>query len=1203
MANWWGTNSVSVFRNTSNGGTISFAPKVDYPVDNGAYTVAAGDLDADGKPDIAVANNGSDKITIYKNISTPGTISFTARSDIYGGTSPYSVAIGDLNADGKPDLAVATQGSTNSLSVMKNTSTVGTISFEAPVNYTGLAGGFVVSIGDLDGDGKPDLAVANSNAYTVLALRNLGGSGSMAFGSAQSFPTGNYPVSVSITDLDGDGKPDLTTGNRFSDNVSVLRNISTPGNINFEAHFDYPVGDDPHGVVCGDLNNDSRPDIVVANAAETFSSVYKNFIGGNSPTISSFSPTSGGNGTIVTITGTNLTGATAVSFGGTPATAFTINSPTTITATIGIGSTGDITVTTPNGIATAPGFMYIAPTITSFTPAIGVSGTIVTITGTNFTGATQVNFGGTPSASFTVNSSTTITATVGNGSSGSVSITTPTGTASLAGFTYAVPTITSVNPASGPVGSTVTITGTNFNTAASNNHVFFGSVKANVTSASATQLMVTAPAGATYQPISVTTNNLTAYSMMPFTITFPNDSLTITNNSFAAVGNFGTGTYPFGVTACDLNDDGKPDLLTVNSVSNNFSVLKNTSVTGAISFDPKIDISSGPDAKRMAIGDLDGDKKPDVAVVNFNAGNASTMSVFRNTSAGSSISFAPKTDYPTGNGTIGIHINDLNGDGKPDIIVASGNSGFISVFLNTTASPGTISFANKIDLPIFGHADNLVTADLDNDGRADIITSNFSANSISVFKNLSTGGTLSLAPHTSYGAGTNPSFVTVGDLNNDARLDIIVSNYSSNSISIFKNVSSVGNISLESPETVSFSATNISLSSLNGDIKPDFSTGRISNGKVSVLENTYQGTGSFSFGANVDFTTGNFDTYAATCDLDGDGKPEIAATNTLFNNVTILKNIANDPVIDSLSLLSANNGANVTISGSRLAGATAVKFGGTPAATFNIVSSTKIDAVVGGGASGNVTVVTPSGTALFSGFNFIPSITAAGPTTFCNEQFVILRSSAAANNQWYKDGVAIGGATDTLYSASVSGIYTVKTTSNSITTTSSNSITVSVITVPVPAISLNAGALISSAASGNQWYLNGTIIPGATNQIYQPTQNGLYTVKVTANGCTSNVSAAHNYQLTGIINLGNGQYIKAYPNPVLEDLVISWKINGVPSLNITVSDISGRKVLVKLNVADGNVINLSRLASGTYFMKIYDKNLKINESIKLVKAL
>ena len=1203
VTNTWGTSSISVFRNTSSGAAISFAPKVDFAVDNAPYSVAAGDLDGDGKPDLAIANTGSDKITVYKNNSTPGNISFTARIDHFAGTSPYSVAIGDLNADGKPDLAVVTQSSTTSLSVMKNVSTTANILFDAPVNYATLAGGFVVAIGDLDGDGKPDLAAANSNVNTVLTLRNLGSGGSMSFGGQQNFGTGNYPVCVSIADFDGDGKPDLVTSNRFSDNISVLKNNSSPGNINFQTHFDYAVGDDPYFVVSGDLNNDSRPDIIAANSAETFSSVYRNFIGGNSPTIFSFSPTSGVNGTVVNITGNNFTGATSVKFGGVPATAFTVDSASHITATVGTGASGDVTVTTTNGIATAPGFTYTAPTISSFTPTIGVNGTIVTITGTNFTGTTEVKFGSILATSFVVNSSTSISATVGNGASGSVSVTTANGTASLAGFSYGVPTITLVNPTSGPVGSTVTITGTNFNTTASANHVFFGSVKANVTSATATQLTVIAPAGAAYQPISVTTNNLTCYSAMPFTITFPNDSLTITTNSFASVGNFSSGTYPFGVTACDLNDDGKPDLLTVNSVSNNFSVLKNTSVTGSISFDLKQDFSSGPDAKRMAIGDLDGDKKPDVVVVNCNSGNASNMSVFRNTSSGSAISFAPKADYATGNGTIGVHINDLNGDGKPDIVVASGNSGFISVFLNTTASPGTITFASKIDFTIFGHADNIVTADLDNDGKAEIITSNFSSTSISIFKNLSTGGNFLLAPHISYSAGSFPGFVSTGDLNNDGKLDIVVSNYSVNSISIFKNVSSFGNIALESPEIVAFSATNVSLSSLNGDNKPDFSTGRIGNGKISVLENTYPGTGSFSFGANVDFTTGNFDSYTGTCDLDGDGKPEIIAANTLFNNVTILKNIANDPVIDSLSLLTANSGMNITISGSRLTGAMEVKFGGTPAASFNVVSATKIEAVVGGGASGNVTVVTPSGTALFGGFNFIPTITAAGPTTFCNEQFVILKSSAITNNQWYKDGAVIGGATDTTFSASASGVYTVKTTSNSITTTSSNSITVTVTTVPVPTITLNAGALMSSAATGNQWYLNGTIIPGATNQTYQPTQNGLYTVKATASGCTSNASVAYNYLLTGIINLGNGQYIKTYPNPVLKDLVVSWKINGVPSLNINVSDISGRKVLNKSNIADGDIIDLSRLASGTYFLKIYDKNLKINETIKLIKAL
>ena len=157
------------------------------------------------------------------------------------------------------------------------------------------------------------------------------------------------------------------------------------------------------------------------------------------PTLTSFSPTEGGTTTSVTITGTNFTDATAVGFGGTAASSFTVNSSTQITAIVGSGSTGKVTVTTPDGTATSTSdfTFYSSPTTPSFSPAAGGTDTSVTITGTNFTGATAVGFGGTTASSFTVNSSTQITAIVGSGSTGKVTVTTPGGTAtSTSDFTY-----------------------------------------------------------------------------------------------------------------------------------------------------------------------------------------------------------------------------------------------------------------------------------------------------------------------------------------------------------------------------------------------------------------------------------------------------------------------------------------------------------------------------------------------------------------------------------------------------------------------------------------------------------------------------------------------------------------------------------------------------------------------------------------------
>jgi hypothetical protein len=112
-----------------------------------------------------------------------------------------------------------------------------------------------------------------------------------------------------------------------------------------------------------------------------------------------------------------FTGATAVNFGGTAASSFTVDSPNQITAVVGSGSTGKVTVTTPSGTVTSTYdfTFYNSPSTPSFSPTAGGTGTSVTITGDNFTDATAVNFGGTAASSFTVDSPNQITAVVGRG--------------------------------------------------------------------------------------------------------------------------------------------------------------------------------------------------------------------------------------------------------------------------------------------------------------------------------------------------------------------------------------------------------------------------------------------------------------------------------------------------------------------------------------------------------------------------------------------------------------------------------------------------------------------------------------------------------------------------------------------------------------------------------------------------------------------
>lgn len=469
---------------------------------------------------------------------------------------------------------------------------------------------------------------------------------------------------------------------------------------------------------------------------------------------------------------------------------------------------------------------------------------------------------------------------------------------------FAQPTITSFSPASGPIGTSVTISGTNFNTTPANNMVFFGAVKATVNTAASTSLTVIVPVGATYQYISITdiTTGLTAFSAQPFITSFTCGGV-MNANSFAPKLDYAmeAGAGPFNVAIGDLDGDGKSDIAVANVNSNTVSVFRNMSTNGTISFPTKVDFIMGGGSYSVAIGDLDGDGKPDLAVANY---TLSTVSVFRNTSISGTISFDTKVDFTTAAGPFKVAIGDLEGDGKPDLAVANWSSNTVSVLKNTSIS-GTISFAAKVDYTAGDGPRSIAIGDLDGNGMPDLAVTNLWDHTVSVFGNTSMSGTISFAAKLDYTTGPSAESVVIGDLDGDGKSDLATAK-AGNTVSVFRNTSISGAISF-TPYVDYLAGTDhrsIAIGDLDGDGKPDLAAAN-SSSNLLVLKNTSV-SGTVSFFADAGYSTGTDPRSVAIGDLDGDGKADLAVANFNSNTVSVFRN-----QLSAIAAMTSSNTATI----------------------------------------------------------------------------------------------------------------------------------------------------------------------------------------------------------------------------------------------------------------------------------------------------
>lgn len=717
------------------------------------------------------------------------------------------------------------------------------------------------------------------------------------------------------------------------------------------------------------------------------------------------------------------------------------------------------------------------------------------------------------------------------------------------------PTITSFTPASGPIGTTVTITGTNFSSTPADNIIYFGATTATVTSATSTQLLLVVPTGATFEPITVTVNGLTAYSSAPFVVTFSGNYV-IDESTFAEKVDFATNASPRELGTGDFDGDGKVDFLGTNNQGNEVSVFRNTGSGGPITtgtFEPKADITSGHGPYGFAVGDLDGDGKQDLVTVN----NGATIEVFKNTSTSGTInsdSFTSAFVYLVGYniGLIYVAIGDLDGDGKLDLAVTDQLSNRVLVFKNNS-STGVLdaqSFSPNVDFPTGNSPMDIAIADLDGDGKLELAITNrgdnvTAGNTVSILKNTSVAGTIdasSFAPKVDFTCGYFPQHLAIADIDGDGKADIVVTNYGSTSVSILKNISVPGIIGLNSFATkVDFTTgTNpqgIAIGDLDGDGKVDLAVANSNSiiggdltRTISVLRNTTTigEISASSFAPKVDFSVGINPISIVIADFDGDSKPDLAVTNNNSNTISVLWHKNEQTITGFTSIPVKNMGdPSFTLSASATSELT-VQF------------TTESDKVT---IAGNqVTIIKPGSVTINAEqpgdetFAKAPVV----PQTFCINP-------------------------------------------------SKPTITVDLTDVAKP-------KLTSSSATNNQWYLNETLITGASGNEYVVKDQGLYTLKVTVDGCPSPISESKTFVITGDIKTETFQGVKLYPNPVQDLLTI--QLHGFKeNEEVSVFLIDGIGKTINRQIGQGGQdlnVDVRSYNTGTYYIMMTQGATKQN---------